>query len=87
MKVTRTERNVNTSMRRYVQKYLLAYRIKSKPKPYPKESMSLYTWEEGIQNNVLDYFTIVDTGVPTLFFSESYIKKLLRKLNNRHRPI
>ena len=67
--------------------YILAYRIKSKPTPQPKDGMSLYTREEDLQNHVLECLDILDTGVPTLFFSNPYIKKPLRKLNDRHRPI
>ena len=50
-------------------KYLLAYNIKSKPIPQPKDGISLYTWEEDLKNHVLECLDIVDTGVPTLFFS------------------
>ena len=67
--------------------YLFAFRIKSKPTPHPKDGMSLYTWEEDLQNHVLNHLTIVDTGVPTSFLSNPHVKKLLRKLNDCHRPM
>ena len=67
--------------------YLLAYRIKSKPTPQPKDNMSLYTWEEYIKNHVLECLAIVDTGVPTSLFSNSYVKKKLPVLNDCHCPI
>ena len=63
-------------------KYILACRIKSKPTPQRKDGMSLYTWEEDLPTHVLECLAIVDTGVPTSFFSNSYVKKLLQKLND-----
>ena len=49
--------------------------------------MSLYTSEEYKQNHVLKCLAIVDTGAPTPLFSNPYVKKRLRKLNDRHRSI
>ena len=67
--------------------YLLAYQMRSKPTLQPKDGMSLYTWEEDLPTHVLECLAIVDTGVPTSFFSNPYVKKLLQKLNDQHRPI
>ena len=81
------KRHKDSKKREYIHawlhaKYLLAYRIKSKPTPQPKDGISLYTWEEDLKNHVLECLAIVDTGVPTLFFSNPQVKKRLWEFND-----
>ena len=65
--------------------YLLDEYLNFNTTPHPKSGLELYTMKEDLRNHILQCLAIVDTRIPTSFFSNVYVKTRLRQLNDRQR--
>ncbi len=67
--------------------YILELRKNSKAAPPPASGLALYTAEEDLLNHVRETEVIINAGTGVNFYNNPCVRKLLRGLNDRHRPV
>ena len=66
--------------------HVLNLRQNSKTVPLPADGLSVYTEEEDLPHHIRESFVVCDSSVGVNFYSNVFVKELLRGLNDRHNP-